>query len=114
MNMSPASRLKKTWNKVKTAKLFILEISTVVGSQVRPAFPRDSAQLRPCLLPAPDGSNREFLQLQDSPVRDRPPLPVCPQQQEQVGQRLAWSSRLLPALDHLGPGGLHQRTLALL
>lgn len=26
MNMSPVSRLKKTWSKVKTAKFFILEV----------------------------------------------------------------------------------------
>lgn len=29
MNMSPVSRLKKTWGKAKTAKFFILEVSTV-------------------------------------------------------------------------------------
>ena len=26
MNMSPVSRLKKTWGKAKTAKFFILEV----------------------------------------------------------------------------------------
>lgn len=29
MNMSPVSRLKKTWGKVKTAKFFILEVNTI-------------------------------------------------------------------------------------
>lgn len=64
MNMSPVSRLKKTWAKVKTAKFFILEVS-------RAACPMGVAlwslnivtQMSPCLLPAPDGPNREFLQL---------------------------------------------------
>lgn len=31
MNMSPVSRLKKTWAKVKTAKFFILEVNKVAG-----------------------------------------------------------------------------------
>lgn len=31
MNMSPVSRLKKTWGKAKTAKFFILEVNTVQG-----------------------------------------------------------------------------------
>lgn len=29
MNMTPVSRLKKTWSKAKTAKFFILEVNTV-------------------------------------------------------------------------------------
>jgi hypothetical protein len=34
MNMSPVSRLKKTWAKVKTAKFFILEVNGVAGPRV--------------------------------------------------------------------------------
>lgn len=30
MNMSPVSRLKKTWSKAKTAKFFILEVNTAI------------------------------------------------------------------------------------
>lgn len=80
MNMSPVSRLKKTWAKVKTAKFFILEVSKVVGCLGDTVVPDTAAQLRPSLLPAPDGPNREFLQLQDSPARGGPPLPDRPQQ----------------------------------
>lgn len=80
MNMSPVSRLKKTWAKVKTAKFFILEVSKVVGCLGDTVVPDTAAQLHPSLLPAPDGPNREFLQLQDSPARGGPPLPDRPQQ----------------------------------
>lgn len=30
MNMSPVSRLKKTWAKAKTAKFFILEVNDII------------------------------------------------------------------------------------
>lgn len=45
MNMSPVSRLKKTWAKVKTAKFFILEVSKVVrqpGDTSHPQTPLPS------------------------------------------------------------------------
>lgn len=64
MNMSPVSRLKKTWAKVKTAKFFILEVNRIAGSRGVVIWPLNGAtQMSPCLLPAPDGPNREFLQL---------------------------------------------------
>ena len=81
MNMSPVSRLKKTWAKVKTAKFFILEVSKAAGLLSATSHPQDTvAQMPPYLLPAPDGPNREFLQLQNSPTRGSPPLPDRPQQ----------------------------------
>lgn len=64
MNMSPVSRLKKTWAKVKTAKFFILEVNGVAGPRGVAIWPLNIAtQMSPCLLPAPDGPNGEFLQL---------------------------------------------------
>lgn len=38
MNMSPVSRLKKTWGKAKTAKFFILEVNSgrlLTGSEAQ-------------------------------------------------------------------------------
>lgn len=112
--MSPVSRMKKTRAKVKTAKLFILEVSTVVGSQVTPPSPGTvSAQLRPCLLPAPDGSHREFLQPQDSPATGRPPLPDRPQQPGEGGPAACPVFQAPACSRPPCPGGLHQRTWTL-
>lgn len=81
MNMSPVSRLKKTWAKVKTAKFFILEVSKAAGLPAGPGQPWDAAApMPPCVLLAPDGPNWEFLQLQDSPAGGSSPIPDCPQQ----------------------------------
>lgn len=82
MNMSPVSRLKKTWAKVKTAKFFILEVSRVAGPKGVASWSLSiAAQVSPCLLPAPDGPNREFLQLQDRPAWGSSPLADRSQQQ---------------------------------
>ena len=47
MNMSPVSRLKKTWAKVKTAKFFILEVSKAARLLGAASIPR--TQLPKCL-----------------------------------------------------------------
>jgi hypothetical protein len=64
MNMSPVSRLKKTWAKVKTAKFFILEVNKISRVRGAAGWTLDrAAQVPPYLLPAPDGPNGKFLQL---------------------------------------------------
>lgn len=110
MNMSPVSRLKKTWAKVKTAKFFILEVSKVVGQPGDTSCPQ--TQCSSCIplsfqhqmdptgnfcnyRTALRGAAHRFLTAHSS--------------REKVGQRLARPSGLLPSLDHLGPGQLCQR-----
>ena len=111
MNMSPVSRLKKTWAKVKTAKFFILEVSKATGLLGATSIPR--TQLPEC-LPV-------FLQHQMDPTGNfcnyRTALRgaahrslTAHSSREKVSQRLTWPSELLPALDHLGSGELYQRS----
>lgn len=93
MNMSPVSRLKKTWAKVKTAKFFILEVSKATGLLGATSIPR--TQLPEC-LPV-------FLQHQMDPTGNfcnyRTALRgaahrslTAHSSREKVSQRLTWPS----------------------
>lgn len=110
--MSPVSRLKKTWAKVKTAKFFILEVNGAAGPKGVAGWSRNRAaqMMSPCLLPAPDGPNGEFLQLQDSPAWGSPPLTDRSQQQgegreEALKGQMFQPSQPLPSPDHNISGG---------
>lgn len=110
MNMSPVSRLKKTWAKVKTAKFFILEVSKVVGQPGDPSCPQ--TQRSSCIPVSfqhqmdPTGNFCNYrTALRGAAHRFR----TAHSSREKVGQRLARPLGLLPALDHFGPGQLYQR-----
>ncbi len=88
MNMSPVSRLKKTWGKAKTAKFFILEVKKNNPAIHRLRNNKTGNHMKLtvfCLLAfaltASDGSYRKLLQLQDGTEGGRPSLTDCQQQQ---------------------------------
>lgn len=85
MNMSPVSRLKKTWGKAKTAKFFILEVNTIQPITGKYRTGKNLKLTVYCVLlfalTASDGSYRELLQLQDRPEGGRPSLSDGQQQQ---------------------------------